>query len=149
MGILKLITGTSISTYLNMVMAISLATNVALGYLYKESLQDTARVELQGQLHKVLEANARAETVRVATKAGYEAQVTELLRHLELSDSVAEEARLRAGEAAESLAGFEEAQGAREAASLEYKSWSRVPLPANIATGLQSLAEGPLQVEED
>lgn len=140
--------GKGITTYIMIALGVSLAANAAMGYLYKEALQDTARVEIQALLDEALRANRTAYSTYTAALAARNAQVTELQNRLLRSDQVMREHADRAAASQERLSAFEETLGARAMEDPSYESWSNTPLPGSIAEGLQSLAERPLQVEE-
>ncbi len=137
--LLSLVGGKGITTYLMIALGVSLAANAGVSYLYKEALQDTARVEIQGQLDEALSANRQAYTTYTAALAARNAQVTELRERLQRSDQVSREHADRAAASQERLSDFEETLEARAAMDSSYGAWSQTELPGSIAKGLRSL----------
>ena len=133
--------GRGLTSYLVIALGISIAANAAIGYLYKEALQDTARVELQERLERALAANETAAAARVAQAIATQLQVTELQRRLEQSDAVARETAAREAAAREDLTEFEASLEARELAQPDYADWAKVELPDRIAEGLKALTD--------
>lgn len=136
-----LLGGGGLRQYLMIALAVSIAANAAIGYLYKEALQDTARVELQERLERALAANETAAVVRVAEALAAQDRVTELRRRLERSDAVARESAERETAAREDLTEFEASLEARELAQPDYLDWAKVELPDRIVEGLKALTD--------
>lgn len=136
--------GKSMTTYLMIALGVSLAANAGVAYLYKEALQDTARVQLQEQLDRVLAVNQNNAEIMVAQALATQVRVTELQRRLDEVNQVTRLFKNRADAADEALAEFEASLETRDS---DYEDWSNVELPAIIATGLKSLVETRPQVD--
>ncbi len=141
--LLSLVGGKGITTYLMIALGVSLAANAGVSYLYKEALQDTARVEVQALLDEALSANRTAYSTYTSALGARNAQVTELRRRLAQSDQVSKEHEDRAAASQGRLTAFEESLGARRIEQPGYDSWAEAELPTGVAEGLRGLANGP------
>ena len=92
--------------YVLIALASSLAANAGLSYLYKEALQDTARVQLQEQLDRAIALQESTRAAAIAQQAAHDYQVTQLQDRLERSDQVAREHADRAATAVANLNDF-------------------------------------------
>ncbi len=128
-----------LSKYAWIALAASLAANGGLAYLYKEALQDTARVQLQEQLDRAIALQESTRAAALAQEAANALHVTELQRRLELSDQVSKEHADRAAEAMADLSDFERSLGERREAQPDYAEWADIKLPPSVAEGLRAL----------
>ncbi len=136
--LLGFFTGKGLTTYLYIALGVSLAANIAVGYLLKEAYQDTARVALRAKLDEVLDLNKRSFMAYQQQLAAERTRNTELLRRLEQSVQVVEEARAREEAAEATLESF--VQGLEDR-SAEYAEWSLRQLPPEVASGLRELGQ--------
>ena len=100
-----------LNKYVIIGLAASAMANVSLGYLYKEALQDTARIQLQEHLDRAIAIQERTEVAALAQAAAAEARETQLLSRLAQSNQVAEEAAERALDAYGALEQFDRGEG--------------------------------------
>lgn len=134
-----------LSKYAWIALAVSLAANGGLAYLYKEALQDTARVQLQEQLERAIALQESTLAAASAQEAAHAVRVTELQRRLELSDQVSREHADRAAVAVADLHDFEASLGNRRETQPDYAEWADTKLPTSVGAGLRALeaAEDP------
>ncbi len=129
-----------LNKYVMIGLAVSAVANVGLGYLYKEALQDTARVQLQEQLDRAIAIQERTEVAALAQAAAAEAREAQLLSRLAQSNQVAEEAAGRADDSLAAAVEFEASLGNRRFANPDYTNWADTKLPDGVADDLRRLA---------
>ena len=135
-----------LSKYAWIALAVSLAANAGLAYLYKEALQDTARVQLQEQLDRAIALQESTRAAADAQAIAHADRVTELQRRLELSDQVSREQADRAAAAVSDLQDFEDGLANRQLEQPDYAVWAEVKLPSSVGAGLRAL-EAPEEPE--
>ncbi len=132
-----------LNKYVLIGLAASAVANVSLGYLYKEALQDTARVQLQEQLNHVIASQQSTRKAALAQAAAYEAREASLITRLARSDELMREHADRAAAAYEELSEFERSLGDRRLADPGYKDWADTSLPTGVADELRGLNGAP------
>lgn len=116
-------------------LAVSLAANAALWYVYKDALLDVERVRTE----TIAAANARLTQSLEHQATAHEARVAELTRRLELSDQVTREALARAEANEQRLDDYRRQQADVARTDHEYAEWGRQQLPAGVADRLREL----------
>lgn len=128
-----------LNKYVLIVLASSVAANAGLSYLYKEALQDTARVQLQEQLDRARSSQETTQAAALAQAAASAITEASLVRRLQLSDQVARQHADRAAAAYEELTEFERSLGNRRIVQPDYANWADIELPAGVADELRRL----------
>jgi hypothetical protein len=116
-------------------LAVSLAANGALWYVYRGALLDTERIKTE----VVSAANARLTESLSHQATAHEERVAELQRRLELGDQVTKAAQARQEAAQAALTAFRRSQATQAAADAAYEEWARQALPAGVADRLRGL----------
>lgn len=130
-----------LNKYVLIVLASSVAANAGLSYLYKEAIQDTARVQLQEQLDRARSSQQTTQAAALAQAAASAITEASLVRRLELSDKVSREHADRAAAATEELTEFERSLGDRREAQPDYAEWADTDLPPGVADDLRRLVD--------
>lgn len=121
----------ALSKYLWVALVATSASTAIFAHLYREALQDVARIEAEARADELEKANAAwAEQFELVRQA-HEAREAELQRRIEQSNNAATESLNREREAAARLQAYID--------SMEATEWSRTPLPSDVVTRLEAL----------
>ena len=121
----------ALSKYLWVALVATSASTAIFAHLYREALQDVARIEAEARADELEKANAAwAEQFELVRQA-HEAREAELKRRLEQNDAAVTEALNREREATERLQAYID--------SMEDTEWARTPLPGDVVTRLETL----------
>lgn len=138
MFLLKRLSG-FLGKYLWVALVATSISTATFAYLYKEALQDVARVEAEAQRDAALAANERAAEVTAELEATMAERERVLQARIEESNRITREARERA-EAAEQLLGDFETERQSDVTP-EYTEWADDEVPESVVTRLRSLQE--------
>lgn len=116
-------------------LAATTVSTVTLGYLYKEAIQDVARVRAEAQVEALAAANDAAARAALSIDAAARAREAQLLARIAAADAAAVASADRAQAATESLRNFATEQQ-RDVASAD---WQATPLPDSVTQRLREL----------
>lgn len=114
-----------------MALAATTVSSAVFAYLYREALQDVARVEAEARADELEKANAAWAAQFELVRQAHEAREAELKRRLEQNDAAVTESLNREREATERLQAYID--------SMEDTEWSKTPLPSDVVTRLEAL----------
>lgn len=119
-----------------------IATTLSTGlfaYLYKEALQDVARVEEQAKREAAEAANNRFRLSNLRQQEAHAVEVAELEARMAAMNEATAAAQQRLAVANKRLSNFATQQ--RGDSSPEYAAWRNTKLPSSVVTRLHSLKE--------
>lgn len=140
MFLLKRLSG-ALSKYLFIALLATSASTATFAWLYKEALQDVARVRAEEQRAAAVAANNRASEVAVRLQAALEERERVLLERIRDASRVAREADERRAVAERVLSDYETERLSAAEADPEERAWSETKLPSGVVTRLQELAD--------
>lgn len=121
----------ALSKYLWVALVATSASTAIFAHLYREALQDVARIEAEARADELEKANAAWAAQFELVRQAHEAREAELKRRLEQNDAAVTESLNREREATERLQAYID--------SMEDTEWSRTPLPSDVVTRLEAL----------
>lgn len=125
--------------YLWVALAATTFSTATFAYLYKESLQDIARVRAEAQVEALEAANARGAAVAQRVEAAAAERERVLQSRITELNRVNAEARSRAEAANQALKEFD--TSVNEDTSEEYEVWEKTEVPSGVVTRLRGLAQ--------
>lgn len=136
MFLLKRLSGV-LSKYLWIALVATTLSSATFAYLYKEALQDVARVRAEAQSEAAIAANNRASEVAVRIQAEMAERERILLARIAESNRVTREANERAALAERVLGDYETEQLSDE--TPEFTEWSQREVPSSVIARLREL----------
>jgi len=138
MGILKFFSK-GLSRYLWIGLAATTLSTATFAYLYKEALQDVARVRAQAQTEAALAANERAAATIMRMQQAAAEREAQLRRLAERNERISNEAIERAIAAEQRLSNLATEQ--QNDVTPEFTEWKDQKVPSSVVTRLRSLQE--------